>query len=141
MAQTSAVLAEISAINTDMRFGFIAATIQETDLFGHMNDSKSYANVLRQLDFFLPSLLEQLNEGNMLIITGDHGNDPTSNYSMHTREYVPLLVYQKGQQEEPLMKLGVRATLSDIAATISDYFGVQAPEAGISCLDIFRDKK
>ena len=75
--------------------------------------------------------MEKLNEKDILIITADHGNDPTIGHSQHTRENVPILVYKKGLES---VNIGHRETMSDIGATVADYFKTKMPENGKSFL-------
>ncbi|WP_017813542.1 phosphopentomutase [Paenibacillus shenyangensis] len=102
-------------------------------LFGHRRDPKGYADALEEYDARLPEVFEKMEEDDLLIITADHGNDPTYTGTDHTREYVPLLVYSKrfanGGQELPLRK-----TFADIAATVAENFSVKMPEYGESFL-------
>lgn len=102
-------------------------------LFGHRRDPKGYADALEEYDARLPEVFAGMEEDDLLIITADHGNDPTYTGTDHTREYVPLLVYSKrfanGGKELPL-----RTTFSDIAATVAENFGVTSPEYGTSFL-------
>lgn len=111
--------------------GLIAANVQETDLSGHSQNSIRYAQKLMLVDKYLSKIMETMKDEDMLIITGDHGNDPTIGHSHHTREKTLLLVYGKKLKAVDLQE---RATLSDIAATIADYFGVASPENGESFL-------
>ncbi|MBW7459772.1 phosphopentomutase, partial [Paenibacillus sepulcri] len=99
-------------------------------LYGHRRDPKGYAEALEEFDRALPSLMEPLGDRDLLIITADHGNDPTHAGTDHTREYVPLLVYSPALQSPG--PLGVRSTLADVAATIADNFGVKPPQSGAS---------
>ncbi len=131
LVQTHEILEEIVDI-TKKDHGFICATLQQTDLFGHVGDVKSYINVLAKLDAFIPKLLEELNEGDMLMIGGDHGNDPTMDFSAHTREYTPFIAHIKGHTAPSITEVGVRKTLSDMGATVCQYFNVSAPEWGDS---------
>lgn len=100
--------------------------------FGHRRDPQGYGEALEAFDRRLPEILEALGEDDLLIITADHGNDPTFPGTDHTREYVPLLVYSPrfngGQQ------LDMPETFADIAATIAENFGVEAPPSGKSFL-------
>lgn len=100
--------------------------------FGHRRDPQGYGEALEEFDRRLPEILEALGEDDLLIITADHGNDPTFPGTDHTREYVPLLVYSprfnEGQQ------LDMPETFADIAATIAENFGVEAPPSGKSFL-------
>jgi phosphopentomutase len=89
-------------------------------LYGHRNDPRGYADALMQFDHFLPDLLKETSSEDLMIITADHGCDPTFPGTDHTREYVPLLTYSPAQQ--PGQNLGTRACFCDLAATIADYF-------------------
>jgi len=107
-------------------------------LFGHRRDPIGYGNALQEFDARLPEILESLREDDLLIITADHGNDPTYPGTDHTREYVPLLVYSptfKAGGEMPLNE-----TFSDIGATISENFDVKMPEFGTSFLRLLKEK-
>ncbi|MEH7222843.1 phosphopentomutase [Bacillus sp. JJ1566] len=101
-------------------------------LFGHRRDPKGYGNALEEYDARLPEVFEKLTDDDLLIITADHGNDPVHSGTDHTREYVPLLVYNKkmaGGKELPL-----RTTFADIGATVADNFNVSLPKHGKSFL-------
>ncbi|MBQ8343774.1 MAG: phosphopentomutase [Clostridia bacterium] len=102
-------------------------------LYGHRNDIDGYASALTYFDSKLPHILSQLCDDDMLIITADHGCDPSDISTDHTREYVPLLVYGKGILPK---NLGTLPTFSDISATISHIFGLDYKTNGTS----FRDK-
>ncbi|WZY01221.1 phosphopentomutase [Bacillus sp. FSL W7-1360] len=101
-------------------------------LYGHRRDVKGYGEALLAFDAQLGSVLSALEEDDLLIITADHGNDPTHTGTDHTRELVPLLVYNK--QVQPV-DLGTRQTFADIGATVAENFGVQAPKHGKSFLN------
>ncbi|HHW02536.1 MAG TPA: phosphopentomutase [Thermoanaerobacterales bacterium] len=133
MVETEGVMELILEKMISQKTGLIAANVQETDLAGHAMDASRYAERLMTADLYLKSILEQMKEQDLLIITGDHGNDPTIGHSHHTREKALLLVYGKKLKA---VNLGERDTLSDIGATISDYFGIQKPEHGSSFLNL-----
>jgi len=101
-------------------------------LYGHRRDPIGYGKALEEFDGRLPEVLDLLREDDLLIITADHGNDPTFKGTDHTREYVPLLVYSKKLKEAG--NLGLRETFSDIAATIAENFNIPAPAYGTSFL-------
>lgn len=101
-------------------------------LFGHRNDPLGYAAALEYFDAKLPEITALLREDDILMITADHGCDPTAPGTDHTREYIPIIACGKGLKEN--VNLGIRDTFSDIAATIAEYFGYQFP-SGISLLD------
>lgn len=105
-------------------------------LYGHRRDPEGYARALEEFDASVPDLLAQVGERDLLVITADHGNDPTHSGTDHTREYVPLLVYGKGLSTPG--SLGIRATYADLAATIADNFGVHASEHGKSFLQLLK---
>lgn len=100
-------------------------------LFGHRRDPEGYGKALEEFDNRLPELMDNLKEDDLLIITADHGNDPTHHGTDHTREYVPLLVYAKGKKGK---ELPLRKTFADIGATIAENFQVKAPRYGMSFL-------
>ncbi|MCQ6558103.1 phosphopentomutase [Paenibacillus mendelii] len=102
-------------------------------LYGHRRDPKGYGEALEAFDRCLPELAESLGESDLLILTADHGNDPTYTGTDHTREYVPLLVY--GPSLQSAGSLGIRTTFADIAATIAHNFGVERPGNGTSFLN------
>lgn len=102
-------------------------------LFGHRRDPQGYGQALEEYDARLPEVFAKLTDEDLLIVTADHGNDPTYRGTDHTREYVPLLVYSPrfadGGKELPL-----RRTFADIGATVADNFGVALPAHGTSFL-------
>lgn len=100
-------------------------------LYGHRRDPEGYGKALEEYDARLPEVLEKLREDDLLIITADHGNDPTHPGTDHTREYVPLLVYSKNV---PGKELPLRETFADIGATVADNFQVKMPKYGKSFL-------
>ena len=100
--------------------------------FGHRRDPLGYGQALQEFDARLPEIIEAMSVDDLLIITADHGNDPTFHGTDHTREYVPLIVYSprfNGGAE-----LALRETFADIAATIAENFQVEAPPFGKSFL-------
>lgn len=109
-------------------------------LYGHRRDPEGYRQALEDFDQRLPEILEVLRPADLLIITADHGNDPTYTGTDHTREYVPLFIWGPALSE-PGLSLGVRKTFSDVGATIAENFGVQMPDHGISFLSQLRDQK
>lgn len=88
--------------------------------YGHRNNPDGFARALEAFDRTLPSFLDALPEGGCLVITADHGNDPTTPSTDHSREYVPLLVYGQGAGRD----LGTRPSFNDHAASVAAYFGV-----------------
>jgi phosphopentomutase len=92
-------------------------------LYGHRNDAPGYGRALEELDRALPRLLALLRPGDVLALTADHGCDPTTPSTDHSREYVPLLVHAPGRGGG---SLGIRDTFADLGATVADYFGASS---------------
>ncbi|BCB04606.1 phosphopentomutase [Bacillus sp. KH172YL63] len=102
-------------------------------LYGHRRDPEGYGKALEEFDARLPEVFEKMTEEDLLIITADHGNDPTAPGTDHTREYVPLLVYSK--RFDKGVELPVSETFADIGATVADNFNVNMPKFGKSFLN------
>lgn len=101
-------------------------------LYGHRRDPEGYATAIEDFDNRIPEILEQLEDQDLLLITADHGNDPTAPGTDHTREYVPLLAYSPSMKKNGALKQGYFA---DISATIADNFEVKQAEIGTSFLN------
>lgn len=101
-------------------------------LYGHRNNVEGYARALVEFDARVPEIIGQMREDDLLMITADHGCDPTTESTDHSREYVPLLVY--GKKIKKGVNLGTRQSFADIAATISEYLGLDKTENGTSFL-------
>lgn len=128
---------ELIARSSALGRGLIMANLGDFDtLYGHRNDPHGFARALESFDDALPRLLETVRDGDMLIITADHGNDPVTPSTDHSREYVPLLCVFGGRDAG--VPLGTRASFSDVAATIAEYFGVHGMPAGTSFLSQVR---
>lgn len=122
----------INALNSESR-GLIFSNLVDFDmLYGHRRDTEGYAKALEHFDVRLPEIFAAMDDEDLLILTADHGNDPTFRGSDHTREFVPLLVY--GRSAKPGVDLGIRGSLADIGQTIADNFGVTLKD-GESFLD------
>jgi phosphopentomutase len=106
--------------------------------FGHRRDPQGYGDALEEYDVRLAEVFEGLKDDDLLIITADHGNDPIHHGTDHTREYVPLLVYNKGMKKGE--ELDVRQTFADIGATVADNFNIKLPEHGKSFLNELNQK-
>lgn len=103
--------------------GFCFTNLVDTDmLYGHRNDPEGFAKALEYFDQKLPEAQSLMGEGDLLIITADHGCDPTFPGTDHTREHIPLLVWHKGMTK--LVNLGTRATYADVAATCATWLGL-----------------
>ena len=124
----------INCIKDDTE-GLIFTNLVDTDmLYGHRNNIKGYAEALEYFDSKLPELMDNLKDTDMLIITGDHGNDPSTPSTDHSREYVPMLIY--GKQIKENINLGTRKTFADISATILEILNLPKLKNGES----FKDK-
>lgn len=102
-------------------------------LYGHRNDVQGYSDALEAFDRVLPDVYDRMGPDDMLIITADHGCDPTHPGTDHTREHTPMLCYQKCAARG--VDLGTRETFADISATILDFFGLSNPFTGESFLN------
>jgi phosphopentomutase len=112
--------------------GFLFANLVDFDqLYGHRNDSAGFHQALRSFDAFLPALIDALHQDDLLFVTADHGNDPTTPSTDHSRESVPLLAF--GSRVVP-SALGDRTTFSDLGATVADWFGLGFRGRGTSFL-------
>ena len=102
--------------------GLIFVNLVDFDmLFGHRNDVEGYARALEEADAWVPSLLSAMGPGDLAIFCADHGCDPTTPSTDHSREYTPLVCYSPGARGG--VNLGTRATLSDIGQTVAENFG------------------
>ena len=125
-------MSKVLATMNTLPEGLIFVNLVDFDmLYGHRNDVEGYAAALEEVDRWLPSLEERLLSGDLVIFTADHGCDPTTPSTDHSREYVPLLVY--GPESNKGVNLGIRASLSDIGQTVAENFGVEI-EKGASFL-------
>ena len=113
----------IQALGQDTH-GLIFSNLVDFDmLYGHRRDTEGYAKALEHFDSSLPQIEASMGDGDLMIITADHGNDPTFPGTDHTREYAPLLVY--GKTARPGVNLGTRGSLADIGQTVADNFGLK----------------
>jgi phosphopentomutase len=113
--------------------GLIFVNLVDFDTqFGHRNDPPGYAANLERFDLRLADLLPRLGSGDLLCLTADHGNDPTTPSTDHSREYVPLLVV--GAAVRPGADLGVRSSFADLGQTVVDLFGLSPLAHGASFL-------
>lgn len=116
----------IEAIDSDVR-GLVFANLVDFDMkWGHRNDPEGYARAMEQLDRVLPDMIKRLRDGDVLVFTADHGCDPTTPSTDHSREYVPLLVL--GRKVMAGTNLGVRESFADLGKTITDLLGVPGDE-------------
>ena len=125
----------IEALEADTR-GIIFSNLVDFDmLYGHRRDVEGYARALEHFDARLPEIFAALREDDLLVLTADHGNDPSYPGSDHTREYVPVIAYGKTAKQG--VDLGTRQSLSDIGQTIAENFGLVI-EDGVSFLNVLR---
>jgi phosphopentomutase len=104
--------------------GLIFVNLVDFDqLYGHRNDVEGYARALEEVDAWLPEFTGKLTPDDLLILTADHGCDPTTPSTDHSREYVPVLAWNLRHGEG--VNLGVRASLSDIGQTVAENFGAR----------------
>jgi phosphopentomutase len=107
--------------DADARDAFLFANLVDFDqTFGHRNDAPGFHGALRQFDDAVPELLSAMREDDLLLLTADHGNDPTTPSTDHARECVPLLALGARVRGVPI---GRRDTFSDAGATVADWFG------------------
>ena len=103
--------------------GFIFTNLVDFDmLYGHRNNIEGFAKALEYFDSKLPEIMENMKDTDMLIITADHGNDPSTPSTDHSREYIPIVIY--GKQIKPRVNIGIRNTYADIGETILDVLGL-----------------
>ncbi|MGR3309677.1 MAG: phosphopentomutase [Candidatus Brocadiales bacterium] len=111
--------------------GIIFVNLIDFDMkYGHRNDAEGYAQALREFDNRLPEVMDAMSKNDILVITADHGCDPTTPSTDHSREYVPLLVYGRGLGEPK--SLGIRKMFADVGATIAEALSLPYPLHGES---------
>jgi phosphopentomutase len=114
---------------------FIFTNLVDFDtMWGHRNDARAYALGLEEFDSFLSEFLTAVQPGDLLVITSDHGNDPTTPSTDHSREEVPLLVWHRELARGE--SLGLRQTFADVGATVAENFGVQSDEGKSFLADV-----
>jgi len=114
--------------------GLIFVNLVDFDtLYGHRNDTPGYAKALQEFDARLPALLDAVRPGDLLCMTADHGNDPTTPSTDHSREYVPLLLF--GPRLAHGVNVGTRRTFADLGQTVAEALGVPRLDCGESFLD------
>ncbi len=128
-------LARTEALLDRVDHGLVFVNLVDFDmLYGHRNDPAGYARALEEMDRALPRILGRLRPGELAVITADHGCDPTTPSTDHSREYVPLLVHAPGAGGG---SLGTRGSFADLGATVAEFFGVPV-RAGTSFLGAIR---
>ncbi|MGM0744128.1 MAG: phosphopentomutase [Bacteroidota bacterium] len=123
----------LSLMSAKVENSFVFVNLIDTDQkYGHRQDPKGYGEALQEIDRALPAMINKLDEGDMLIFLGDHGNDPTDDSTDHTREFVPLITVNGSQK--PGKDLGIRSTFSDVTATALEFFDIENTLPGTSFL-------
>jgi phosphopentomutase len=126
----------LGEVMRDTHEGLVFINLVDFDTqYGHRNDVAGYAANLEQFDRRLSRLIPQLRESDLLVVTADHGNDPSTPSTDHSREYVPLLVSGGGAAVRPDTDLGTRPTFADLGATLAANFGVGSLAHGTSFLE------
>jgi phosphopentomutase len=121
----------LAAMGETTQSGLIFTNLVDFDAkFGHRNNPRGYADCLEEFDARVPELLAALRPDDVLVLTADHGNDPTTPGTDHTREYVPILI--SGAPIRAGVNIGVRPTFADLAASIAELLSVPAPPQGAS---------
>lgn len=111
--------------------GIIFTNLVEFDsLYGHRRDPKGYRRALEEMDRRIPEILGAMKDGDIIIFTADHGNDPTFKGTDHTREYIPIVIY--GKKVKKNVNIGTRKSFADVAATISDILEIPSTGKGES---------
>lgn len=124
----------IAAMDTYEK-GLIFANLVDFDsIYGHRNDPIGYAKALERFDQQLPTIVDKMKPWDVLLLTADHGCDPTTPSTDHSREYVPLLIF--GEQLKSGICLGVRSSFSDLGKTVGDLFGIKADIDGETMLPL-----
>jgi len=114
-----------------LKHGLVITNLVDYDmLYGHRNDPVGYAKALEDFDRRLPEILQKLGKYDVLVITADHGCDPTTVSTDHSREYVPLLVY--GSKIRPGVNVGTLSSYADIGQTVADFLECEKLRNGIS---------
>lgn len=120
----------INEIKKDSK-GLIFTNLVDFDmLYGHRNNIEGYAKALEYFDSKIPKIIDAMNKNDMLIITADHGNDPATPSTDHSREYIPILIYGKNLKQN--VNIGTRKTFADIGETILDVLGLEPLKTGTS---------
>ena len=114
----------LSLMSADIQNSFTFIDLIDTDqIYGHRQDPAGYAMCLKEIDRAMPAMMDKLQKGDLLIISGDHGNDPADESTDHTREFVPILAYKKGLDAG--VNLGILETFSAVSATILEMYEIE----------------
>ena len=125
-------MAKITEHLENVKEGLVFANLVDFDMqYGHRNNPEGYANALQEFDDWLSAFIPKMKESDLLLITADHGCDPTYPGTDHTREYVPVIAYRKGVSGKDL---GERKSFTDLGATVAKVFDVAVPKDGTDFL-------
>jgi phosphopentomutase len=131
----------VSTVKSELRAefeGLLFVDLNDTDtMYGHRNDVEGYARALEDFDAALPSVESETDARDLILILSDHGNDPTTPSTDHSREYTPLLAWHRRIGRG--VPLGTRATLADVGQTVAENFAVGPLAAGTSFLNEISD--
>jgi len=127
------ILATIDFMKKDFKGLLFANLIEFDQIYGHRNDARGYADALESFDGFIPQIVENMKSGDIVMIVSDHGVDPTTESTDHSREFSPLLVF--GNKIKSNVDFGVRGSYADVGATIAEIFSLEPPQIGTSFLD------
>ncbi|MCK4259097.1 MAG: phosphopentomutase [Halanaerobiales bacterium] len=137
LTQSNHTVSNMDSVDAVLEFmnqekpGLIFANLVEFDMtYGHRNNVDGYAKALMEFDQRIPEIISKMKSTDVMIITADHGCDPTHPGTDHTREFVPVLVY--GEKIQNGYDLGIRESFADLGVTVTDLLGVESPKNGIS---------
>lgn len=131
---TDGIARNIEALRTASEDMIFTNLVDYDMLYGHRNDPIGYARALEEFDSKLPEIMGSMKDDDILIITADHGCDPVTPSTDHSREYIPILIYGKNLKEN--VDIGIRETYADISATILDIYGFEKLPYGTSFKDL-----
>jgi phosphopentomutase len=126
------ILATIDFLKKDFQGLLFANLIEFDQIYGHRNDPRGYADKLEEFDAFIPQIKDNLKPDDLVIVVSDHGVDPTTESTDHSREFSPLLVF--GENVKDNVDLNIRGTYADVGATIAEIFELDPPQIGESFL-------
>ncbi len=116
-------ISQLLSVMQAVENSFVFVNLIDTDqLFGHRGDPEGFAGSLEEFDRAIPAIINKLQDDDVMVITADHGNDPTTGSTDHAREFVPLLVFPASRAES--VNLGIRGTFSDVACSVMQFFGL-----------------
>jgi phosphopentomutase len=124
------IIASIEFMQKDFTGLLFANLIEFDQIYGHRNDARGYADALEEFDRFIPQIQKNMRADDIVMIVSDHGVDPTTDSTDHSREFSPLLVF--GESVKPNVDLGVRGSYADVGATLAEIFLLEPSQIGKS---------